>query len=128
MEYKLVDPKDIGIWWTCPEKEVLIKRKHKESLVDYIVKNSWDKIPPVPILKLPKGERHKYVICDGHHRRYAAIKLNNKLPAIILENYEIGNPKLYEFVPAEQFFQLYKDYESKKSLSKHLKVRKISKI
>lgn len=112
MEYALVNPKEVGIWYGFSDREFKNIGPYKKLLIEHILEKGWEEIPPVPLLKLIENKEHKYVLCDGHHRRYAALQLNHKLPAIILDK---RHSDLYGHV-----FSMYRDYQLSKNSEKFL--------
>jgi len=109
MEYALVNPAEVGIWYGYSEREFKNIGPHKKLLIEYLLEEGWRKIPPVPLLRLIDKE-HKYVLCDGHHRRHAALKLNHDLPAIILDKEDYDSP--------EHIFLMYETYQLSKKQEK----------
>ncbi len=84
----LVEP--VRIWGFYPNKSV------SENFLEYLDRFGWEKVPRVPIFRIPLIEgvkiEHDYFLLDGNQRLNAATMRRELLPTILYESDEIIDP------------------------------------
>jgi hypothetical protein len=88
-----IDPRLIGerSHIDYEQREMFNRVRFGKSLIEFIQKNGWDKIPRIPVFTLPSGLAHEYVLADGHYRHETALRLGFILPCNIYDrNDQLG--------------------------------------
>lgn len=95
-----INPRIIGIWSDLNYKDEYRNREIRntshfgEPLIEFIRKNGWDKIPRIPVFRLPRGFAHEFVLVDGHYRHETAKRLGCGLPCnVYWETDRLGEDK-----------------------------------
>lgn len=77
----------VSVWGFYPSQGIA------KDLLEYIEKNGWTNIPPVPVFRIPDFEeferQHEYALLDGNKRRDIAELRKEPLPVALYEPEEI---------------------------------------